>query len=144
VPYGNAQGHVRVKRDMNRREFLAGSVALPLAAFEPRWDLDGQQQRRQTINGLHAKACASLFSANGVWIGPATEGTGRIRFWHSMSLLESETTRDKANAIIRKCFEDRGKLLSSFSHFEFCNAAQLLAKQKDKLTPDNRQSLALC
>jgi hypothetical protein len=109
---------------MNRREFLGGSIALPLAAFEPRWDLNGQHERRQTINGLHAKACASLFSADGDWIGPATEGTGRVRFWHSMSLLESEATRGKANAIIRKCFEDRGKLQSSFSHFEFCSAAQ--------------------
>jgi hypothetical protein len=127
---------------MNRREFLGGSIALPLAAFEPRWDLNGQQERRQTINGLHAKACASLFSADGDWIGPATEGTGRVRFWHSMSLLESEATREQANAIIRKCFEDRGKLQSSFSHFEFCSAAQLLTKQKDKIAPGNRQALA--
>ncbi|HEY3935936.1 MAG TPA: hypothetical protein VGL97_00775 [Bryobacteraceae bacterium] len=127
---------------MNRRRFLAGSIALPLAAFEAQWDVDGQKQRRQTIDRLHAHVCGPLFSADGGWIGPATESTGRVRFWHSMSLLEIEATRDKANAVIRKCFEDRGKLTASFSHFEYCAAAQLLAKQKDKLAPDNRKSLA--
>jgi hypothetical protein len=126
---------------MKRREFLAGPVALSALAFDLRWDRDGQRQRRQEIDELHAKACAALFASDGAWIGPPTEETARVRFWHSMSLLEGDATREKANAVIRKCFADRAKL-AAFSHFEFCGAAQLLAKQKDGLAIDNRQSLA--
>jgi hypothetical protein len=125
---------------MKRREFLAGSIVVPATALYVRWDPDGQRRRRQEINELHAKACATLFASDGAWIGPPTEETGRVRFWHSMSLLEGEATRDKGNAIVRKCFAERAKL-AAFSHFEFCSAAQLLAKQKSELAADNRQSL---
>src|SRR5690242_16595972 len=121
---------------MKRREFLAGPAMLSALAFDLRWDRDGQRRRRQEINELHAKGCAASFTSDGAWIGPPTEGTGRVRFWHSMSLLESEATRDKANAIIRRCFANRAEL-AAFSHFEFCGAAQLLAQQKDRLSADN-------
>jgi hypothetical protein len=125
---------------MNRRDFLTGALALPLAASPLAYDENGQIKRREQINGLHQKFCAALFNSDGVWIGPPTEATPRIRLWHSMSLLDNPATREKANAIIRRCFTDRAKL-ADFSHFEYCASAQILTKQRDLLDPSNRRAL---
>jgi hypothetical protein len=125
---------------MNRRKFLAGSLALPLTAAAAGYDASGQVKRRQQINELHQRFCAKLFNSEGVWIGPPTESTPRIRFWHSMSLLENPATREKANAVIRRCFTDRAKL-AEFSHFEYCDSAQILTKQRDYLDSGNRDAL---
>lgn len=125
---------------MNRRHFLASSVALPMAASAAADTVSGQTTRRDQINALHQKACGPLFSSEGVWTGPPTESTPRIRFWHSMSLLESEATRAKGNAVIQRCFTDRAKL-AEFSHFEYCDSAQLLTKHAKHITPENRDLL---
>lgn len=123
--------------------FLAASAAAPLAVAEPeQWDAEGQLNRRARIYELHRKACASLFSSDGAWIGPPTESTGRIRFWHSMSLLSAPETREKANRILQKSFADRSGFKFTFSHFEHCGASQLLAKQTVDLEPATRQLLA--
>lgn len=125
---------------MNRRNFLAGGLALPLAASVAVYDPGGQIERRKQINKLHQKFCAGLFSDDGAWIGPPTEATPRVRFWHSMSLLDNSATREKANAVIRRCFTDRAKL-AEFSHFEYCASAQILIKQSGALTSGNRDAL---
>src|SRR5690242_18641107 len=125
---------------MNRRNFLAGTLALPLAASAAVYDPSGQLQRRRQINALHQKFCARLFNDQGVWIGPPTEATPRVRFWHSMSLLDNPATRGKANAVIHRCFVDRAQL-AAFSHFEYCAATQILTKQRDTLDAPNRDAL---
>lgn len=117
---------------MNRRDFLAGALALPIAASATVYDANGQRERRKQIYELHQKFCAGLFDSDGIWVGPPTEATPRIRLWHSMSLLESAATREKANAVIRRCFTDRAKL-AEFSHFEYCASAQILTKQREAL-----------
>src|SRR6476646_8699602 len=125
---------------MNRRNFLAGALALPLTASAAAYDASGQVQRRKQINELHQKFCAGLFNMEGAWIGPPTESTPRVRLWHSMSLLDNSATREKANAIIRRCFTDRANL-AEFSHFEYCASAQILTKQSDYLDSGNRDAL---
>ncbi len=127
---------------MNRRNFLTNSLALPVvaAAASLQHEVPGQARRRKQINELHRKACAELFDEAGAWVGPRTEATPRIRFWHAMSLLDDVATRIKGNAVIRRCFADRAHL-AEFSHFEYCDAAQLLTKQGSDLESDNREAL---
>jgi hypothetical protein len=125
---------------VNRRTFLAGTVA-PLWAAPLDWDLEGQRRRRREINELHRAACAAHFGDDGRWIGPPTEPTARVRFWHAMSLLENASTRGKGNAVIRKCFANREKL-AAFSHFEYHAAAQFLARQKEHLSAESQAALA--
>lgn len=125
---------------MNRRDFLAGALALPVVASAATYDAPGQLKRRKQINELHQKFCAGLFNNDGVWIGPPTEATPRVRFWHSMSLLDNPVTRQKADAVIRRCFTDRAKL-AEFSHFEYCASAQILTKQRDSLDASNQEAL---
>jgi hypothetical protein len=128
---------------MERREFIQTLAVLPMAAAaRAAWDPAGQRARRGEIFGLHQKACGPLFDEQGKWIGRSTSPGGRERLWHAMSLLESEATRDKGNAVIREAFAMRGrKELGSFSHFEFTASTQLLARDKGELTPENHALL---
>jgi len=103
-------------------------------------EADGQRRRRAEIYRLHQTSCGPLFNDGGEWMGPTTENTPRVRFWHSLSLLSSSATRSKANAIMRRTFADRAGL-AAFSHFEFCAAAQILTKSREQLSPDTEQLL---
>ena len=131
---------------MRRREVLGAAVSAPAAALAGRAAQmasapAAQLRRRVEIYKLHQAACGRLFSDAGEWVGPPTENTPRVRLWHSVSLLSSPDTRDKGNAVIRRAFADRAGL-SAFSHFEFCAAAQILAKSRQALAPASEELLA--
>jgi len=130
---------------MRRRDLFGSAISMSAAVMARQRvpiapEAEGQRRRRAEIYKLHQAACGPLFNDRGEWIGPTTESTARVRFWHSLSLLSSSATRDKANAIIRRTFADRAEL-APFSHFEFCAAAQILTKSRDHLSPDTEQLL---
>jgi hypothetical protein len=131
---------------MRRRDFLQSAAAVPLAAAtaQSAWDVDGQRRRRAEIYALHQKFCGPLFDDSGKWIAPSTAPGGRERLWHAISLLKSESTRARANAVIRETFtmrETKGPL-PTFSLFEFSASTQILLADKGEITPENRDKLS--
>jgi len=65
------------------------------------------RRRREEVRALHRKAVGPLFDASGKWIGTSTPPGARERLWNCFAFLESQETREKANAIIEKTFADR-------------------------------------
>ncbi|MBN9663960.1 MAG: hypothetical protein J0H49_37520 [Acidobacteria bacterium] len=129
---------------MERREFLGGLAAAPAAVLSAGWDEAGQSRRRAEIYALHQRDCGPKFDDHGVWIADSTAPGGRERLWHAISLLKSDATRAKANAIIARTFEmrNRKEFQWTFSHFEFTASVQILAADKGELTAGNRELLS--
>ncbi|WP_321472138.1 hypothetical protein [uncultured Paludibaculum sp.] len=129
---------------MERRQFLGGLAAAPVAALAAGWDEAGQRRRRAEIYALHQRDCGPKFDESGQWIAASTPPGGRERLWHAISLLKSEATRAKANAIITRTFEmrNRKEFQWTFSHFEFTASVQILAADKGELTTANRELLS--
>src|SRR5690242_7737362 len=118
---------------MDRREFLAGAAAFPLAAgAKNEWDAGGQKKRRAQIYGLHQQAVAPLFNDRGQWIGTSHKPGQREFFWACLSLLSGEQTREKGNAVAMEGVNQHPKGGSAFEHM---GGLLLLLKNGGDLTP---------
>lgn len=137
---------------MTRREFLETSARLAaLPGVAPagtaqedvaglKWDAEGQERRRQEVYSLHQRSVGPLFDAAGTWVGNSKAPTGRERLWNCFSFLTSNSTREKANAIISATFTGRAQLVK-FSTFEYVAAVQILARNDKDITAGSRDLL---
>src|ERR1700721_2015179 len=136
------------KLALTRRGFCGGLLSIPIAARidshrnqAETWNTADQAARRSEIYARHQQLVGPLFDENGAWIGKSAPPIGRERLWNCLSFLSDPSTRDKGNVILARTFADRSTYPFSFAIFEYSAAAQLLVKNGNDLSQQNKDLL---